>query len=101
MRLFEKYTKLLREDKLAVPNVVSRFGLNFDSELSNDQYDKLVSTRRKFNNRRVILSKDVKDISGYEVDRLSRYTKVLPLRVIEEIEKFITEFNITDYNKKN
>ena len=63
MRLFEKYTKLLREDKLAIPYVVSRFGLNFDSELSNDQYDKLVSTRRKFNNRRVILSKDVKDIS--------------------------------------
>lgn len=55
MRLFDKYTKLLREDKLVVPNVVSRFGLNFDSELSNDQYDKLVSTRHKFNNRRVIL----------------------------------------------
>lgn len=98
MRLFEKYTKLLREDKLAVPTVVSRFGLNFDSELNNDQYDKLVSTRHKFNNRRVILSKDVKDISGYEVDRLSRYKKVLPLSVIEEIEKFITEFNITDYD---
>lgn len=98
MRLFEKYTKLLREDKLTVPDVVSRFGLNFDSELSNDQYDKLISTRRKFNNRRVILSKDVKDISGYKVDRLSRYKKVLPLRVIEEIEKFITEFAITDYD---